>query len=319
MRQMTVAVVIPTVAISPFLRAAVESALLQDTPFNEVIVFGNGLRYAELKEFLGGLESRVRIHVCGERLPPHKSWNSAIEFVQSERAVFLGDDDLMNPTAGAILKEAAKLDKVVTFGYDLINSQGELLGTVKPPRAQSSFEEFYDALIGTGSLSLMLGGVLFSPEWHRAVGGFGPTGMSNGWYIDTECWLRLVHHTRGCMHEHRQTWAYRINSGQMGYRSDLATFEKELRQYLMQHILLARDLSIPERRVLGGDSESYFKRIMIVRAGVTLKNQLMNGQMTGMRWVGSLAKQRQIPVSARLRIALGCLKQEAKRWVRGRG
>jgi hypothetical protein len=305
----SLAVVIPTRSLSPYLRASVESALRQDRPFDEIVVFGNGLAEAELRSFLGGMpKGMLRLVAVPDRLPPHSSWNTAVGYVASERALFLGDDDVLLPGAGRIIRELDDRDRLVTFGYELMNSAGNRFALVVPPVEKCNFEDFYRLLIGTGSLGLMLGGVVFRPSWLRATGGFRPVPFSNAWFIDTDCWLALARLAGGTRHHREIVWSYRINSGQMGYGSDLGKFEEELHQYMDNHEVMARGWGLAADKIFGGSRRMFSARLMSVRASVSVKNRIVNGELRGFEWVWLLLRQPRLPFPIRIRLVLGCLK-----------
>jgi hypothetical protein len=275
MSKNTLGIVIPTIGAGPFLREAVDSALRQSEPFDEIVVLGNGVSQHDLRNCLGPSCHDVRLVNTEERLPPHLSWNTGLSHVSTDFAMVLGDDDVLLPNAAPVARQLAGLCDFGTLGFEFMNAAGLGCGGCVPAFAQSSPREFYERLYLEG-LTLMLPGTVFRRKLFFDVGGFACTPFRSGWFIDTDCWMRMVAACGTARHGHDIAWRYRINTGQLGFAAEPSAFLSELDAYLDSHEQMVRGLGCDEIRAFGGDRAAYRERVLIGRVGSSLKNRLLN-------------------------------------------
>ena len=299
---MSFSLVIPTIGKCPFLAEAVGSALDQTKAFDEILLFGNGMAADQLRRELGpGLAGRIRIISHEPRLPPHLSWNKAVESAAFSHVMLLGDDDLLLPSAHQVACDLLKVAPLATLGYEIINSQGRVCSRWVSARETSTPIEFYRKLY-LGGLALMLAGVAFEKAAFTQVGGFQPTPFKSGWFIDTDLWTRLAFHAGHVAHSQGVDWRYRINAGQLGYKAGLADFAEELGSYLDDHRQWATGLGVPPGEILGGDVGAYSQRLLAIRAASSITNCLINRSMPSWRMLSEIVTLRALSPKTRCRV-----------------
>lgn len=252
-------IIVPTIGKSPYLDDALHSVLSNAPADAEILLFLNGC--PELVATLSPLpDARLRICSCANRLPPADSWNTAVGLASGAHIVFIGDDDRLDSSFASWWRARDTSADFVIMGIHLIDAIGNPLpfppnqsGPIDPNGAGWS--------ILTSAISSYLGGVIFSKQKFILAGGFVDLKMSNGWFIDTYLWVRLIRLSTKPVVDNCPTWQYRINPQQMGYMTQIDDFVRELdtaletliqtlpyptakiRRRLRRHLIYARALS----------------------------------------------------------------------------
>jgi|HubBroStandDraft_4_1064222.scaffolds.fasta_scaffold114579_2 glycosyltransferase involved in cell wall biosynthesis len=281
-KKMNFSLVIPTIGKSPFLTEAVRSALDQTTAFDEILLFGNGVTSGLLLTTLGPrLSGRIRIVCQNDQLPPHASWNKAIAAASHDSVVIIGDDDIFDPSMGEILRRGLEQHPFVAAGYRVIASDGAEIWKTEWAETLYTPAQLYEGLFGKGSLSLLLPGIAFSRAAFTRAGGFPSVPLTNGWLIDTECWVRLAHEVGGIRLLPGNHWRYRLNAGQLGLRKSMQQFSAELRAYRTQHEQLRAKIGLPP---LTAQTEACFtQRMMLSRFLGGIRNRAFNHKQPSIR------------------------------------
>lgn len=279
---MNFSLIIPTIGKSPFLPETVRSGLNQTTPFDEILLFGNGVDPAQLRATLGpGLSDHIRIVCRNDQLPPHASWNAAIAAASHDYVVILGDDDLFDPSVGETLRRGLVQHPFVAAGYRVISSNGSLISKTKWSDELLAPVNLYELLFPKSGLVLLLAGIAFARAPFFKAGGFPPVPISNSWMTDTECWVRLANEVGGLRLLSGHHWRYRINPGQMALKKSMDQFASELRQYSGQHRQLRATLGLPS--MTPGEEESFCQRMILGRYLNGIRNRSFNGVAPGFR------------------------------------
>lgn len=295
--------VIPTIATTPFLARAVSSAVRQDHPFDEIVLFGNGIDEQALRTHLGPLGNAVRIVTTPLRLAPHASWNAAVAAAKDGHVLILGDDDELLPNAGGAARRLLAWGGFGTLGFENMDSRGQPAERCVPAEEWSTVDQFYHRLYIEG-ITLMLPGTVFAKRLFQDCGGFRPTPFKTGWFIDTDCWMRLAARAGGARHDRDVSWRYRVNQGQLGFSADLGRFARELDAYLVEHEQMALECGIAPDAAFGGSRERYRVRVLAGRLASSLRNRIMNGDRLQFADLNSVVRVRELPWLEQLRVVI---------------
>lgn len=247
--------------------AAINSALEQIEAFDEVVVFANGVDRAELPP----LPARVRMEGCPQRLPPHESWNRAVSVAAGPAVLILGDDDLLEPTMAMAARAALRESRFVALGYAIISENGQTVHQTQWRTATLSVGALYAKLFG-GGLALLLPGLVFLKVDFEQAGGFRSSPCANGWFIDTDAWLRLAAVAGGLKLQAGAHWRYRVNRGQLGYATQSDSFARQLEIYLPMHTEMVSQLGLQPL-----SADVLRRHMLVARVVSSMRNAAFNG------------------------------------------
>ncbi len=281
---MKLSLVIPTVGRSPYLAEAINSALEQIEAFDEVVVFANGVDRAELPP----LPARVRLECCPQRLPPHESWNRAVSVAAGPAVLILGDDDLLEPSMAVAARAALRESRFVALGYGIISENGQRVHQTQWSTATLSVGALYANLFG-GGLALLLPGLVFLKIDFEQAGGFRPSPCTNGWFIDTDAWLRLAAVTGGLKLQAGCHWCYRVNRGQLGYATQSDSFAPQLEIYLSRHADMVSGLGLQPL-----PADVLRRQLLVARLVSSMRNGAFNGVPPRLQDLGRIWQMRRV-------------------------
>lgn len=252
-------IIVPTIGKSPYLEEALESILKSAPGNSEVLLFLNGCPQLFVQKKYSS-DPRLKVHSCLSRLPPTESWNTAVGLATGRHILFIGDDDRLDEGFAAWWGNRKEYADFIIMGIRLINSVGNVLPIKKNEGGRINPKDGGLSLY-TSQIKCYLGGVIFLKDAFNLVGGFKDLKMSNAWFLDTYLWSRLISKSKNPIIDNMATWCYRINQHQMGYKSDMPRFVKELdaaldvivgtivestdgtKRELRRHLIYARTLS----------------------------------------------------------------------------
>jgi glycosyltransferase involved in cell wall biosynthesis len=193
----SIAVVIPVYNGADFVRQAIQSALSQTHPADEIIVFDDASSDATC-DVLAAYEGHplIRMHRLAQWVNAPTAWNQAVRMSCADYFVVLGHDDVLHPGFIAdivkAITDAPDAGFIVT-GYRLIDARGTLVENRPICRPEllgrTSFDVFFNEMVVRGSMYFRASSNVVRRAAFDAVDGFDERMLAN---FDYDFYLRLA-------------------------------------------------------------------------------------------------------------------------------
>jgi glycosyltransferase involved in cell wall biosynthesis len=192
-----IAIVMPVFNGQPYLADAIESALAQTSPAEQIIILNDASTddtAATIDRYRG--HPLVRIETLTERLIAPAAWNYAVRLCSCPYFVILAHDDRLHPDflaqTGAVLAKSPETGFVLT-GYTVINSSGQNIEDRPITRAgllgPTPFEALFQEMVVDAGMYFCDTGTVVARSAFDAIGGFDE--RFRGGVYDYDFYLRL--------------------------------------------------------------------------------------------------------------------------------
>jgi glycosyltransferase involved in cell wall biosynthesis len=240
--------VLPTIGRINYLDIAIESMLVQNISFDEIIVFDNSIEQnlQELSNY--GSNKLVTFIKSGKQLNAIDSWNTAVESAKNDYVTIMGDDDILLPNYCENIHNLLKLSDIGILKAYSINENGVKKGTLIYPEKEILTDKEFRTSRFFNKLSLFVPGMVFKKELFLEIGGFKNTYIDGLAYAD-ELLLSQLSALAGSISISKDfCWNYRIHSGQIAGVKDISTYVDRVMKYLelYEESLKLLDINIDE-------------------------------------------------------------------------
>jgi glycosyltransferase involved in cell wall biosynthesis len=193
-----ISIVIPVYNGAAFLRDAIDSALSQTRPADEILILDDAST-DDTPKILASLPAHplIRIERLPERLIAPAAWNAAIRMSRGSHFIILAHDDRLHPDFVARTYQVVQANPEAGFvlsGYDVIDETGNKTETrpIEVPRliGPTRFDDFIDEIVNVRGMYFCDTGSLVSRSAFDAINGFDE--RFRGGVYDYDFYIRLA-------------------------------------------------------------------------------------------------------------------------------